>query len=235
MKLAIMQPYLFPYIGYFQLISAVDTFIVYDDVSYIKGGWINRNRILVNSKACFFTTPINDASSYVKIKDTSICSSSFNFWRGKFLKTIQASYKRAPFFDEVYMILTDTFEVREETTIGELATKSIINTSNYLGIKTKIIKSSSIFLNDNLSGQSRLIDICKKANAGSYINPIGGQEIYDKLTFYQNGIHLKFLKSKMHVYRQFDSDFIPWLSIIDVIMFNSKEEIRNLINEYELI
>jgi hypothetical protein len=227
-----MQPYLFPYIGYFQLIYAVDKFVAYDDVAFIKQGWINRNNILLNNNRFLFTIPLVNASSYALICDTQV-NYKMN-WQPKFLKTIEQAYKKAPQFEAVYPLIVKIIN-KEHTYVSELAADSLIEVSNYLGISTAIQPSSKNYGNNDLKGQERVIDICKREGADHYINPIGGTELYSKEDFESNGIKLDFVKTLDITYPQFKDPFVPWLSIIDVLMFNSVEQTINLINRYELV
>jgi hypothetical protein len=232
MKLAIMQPYIFPYIGYFQLINAADKFVIYDDVNFINRGWINRNRILVNGKDSLFTIPLKDASQNKLINE--IDTNWDAAWKNKFLKTIEQSYKKAPFYKEGLEIIEKTF------TIEELNTSSVIFNNlkvicEYLDIKTELVASSTIYQNTDLKAQERILDICLQEKANHYINPIGGLELYDKAYFESKNIKLNFIKAKPVVYSQFKNEFVPWLSMIDVLMFNSKEKIQEFLKEYELV
>ena len=231
-----MQPYIFPYIGYFQLINAVDKFVVYDDVNFIKQGWINRNNILVQGKPYLFTLPLIKQSSFSKINEIFINNILYDSWKKKTLRTLEQSYKKAPFFKDVYDLVDNVLDVGDkEIDIATIATKSLVETSKYLEINTEFVFSSSIYDNDELSGKTRVINICKKENATSYINPIGGQELYDKVFFKENGLDLSFIKTLPIEYNQFKNEFAPWLSIIDVLMFNSIEEIKLLLNKYEFV
>lgn len=235
MRLAIMQPYLFPYIGYFQLINAVDKFIVYDDVNFIKQGWINRNNILVQGKSFMFTVPLKDQSSFRKINEVYINEKSYDLWRSKFLKTLMQSYQKAPFFDEIYSIVCEVL-YSQEVSVSKLAVEGLIQVYKYLKLEKEFIfLTSTIYNNNNLSGKERVIDICKTEKAHQYINPIGGEGLYNKDYFKINGIELSFIKPFRVEYKQYGNDFIPWLSIIDVLMFNSKEQIIIMFNQYELI
>ena len=233
MKVAIMQPYIFPYIGYFQLIQAVDKFIFYDDVNFIKKGWINRNQILINNQAHLITIPLNKASQNILIKDTLI-SYSEN-WVQKLLIKLDNNYRKAPYYNDVYPIIKKILEKKTET-ISDFAINSIIEVSNYLKINTNFELSSEKYMDSiDLKKTFRLIEICKKNNATDYINPIGGKEIYTKEDFKIKGLKLKFIEPQINEYKQFNSGFISGLSIIDVLMFNSKEEVRKMLNNYELI
>lgn len=234
MTIAIMQPYLFPYIGYFQLIEAVDRFIVYDDVAYIKHGWINRNRILLNGEAFVFTVPIKDASSYRLIRDTDINVQLFLGWKNKFLKSIDHAYQKAPFFSPVRNLIIDSLEA-ENPSIAHLGIRSLQQVCQYLGIQTQIIESSTVYQNEALKAEERIVDICRQEGATEYINVSGGMELYEKDYFARNGIKLSFIKSNSISYGQYAHEFVPWLSIIDVLMFNEKDQISAMLKNYTLI
>lgn len=232
-RIAVMQPYLFPYIGYFQLINAVDKFVFYDDVDFIKNGWINRNRILINGDPKYFTVPCKNVSSYKKINNTKHALTQRQV--RKLRKKIEFAYKGAPFFEQVYGIVEKVFE-RKTAYISELAIESVKRSSEYLGLKCSFVKSSEKYRNVELNAADRLIDICKTEKKEHYINPIGGQELYEKKYFREKGISLQFLNPKALEYEQFGKDFVPWLAIIDVMMFNSPEKIRTkLLTSYKLI
>jgi hypothetical protein len=234
MKLAIMQPYLFPYIGYYQLVHAVDKFIVYDDVNFIKQGYINRNSILVNGSPYLFTAPLDNQSSFSKINATLLHPKLYSIWHEKLLKTIAQNYHKAPFFSAVFPLITTVFETNSDQ-LSVLATNSLKLISNYLGITTVFEDSSSQYQNQNLSSQSRVVDICKKEKATVYLNPIGGTALYSQEHFSENEIALYFLKSNPLRYAQFGQEFVPNLSIIDVLMFNDVATIKHYLNNYELI
>lgn len=231
-KLAIMQPYLFPYIGYFQLIKAVDKFIFYDDVKFIKQGWINRNNILLNGSPFLFTIPIANLKSYSLINEVNI--SYDKKWKFKLLKTIHESYKRAPYFKAIFQIIESTFAT-DETSISRMAISSIEEIMGYLELCTTLSKSSSSYSKSGLKAQEKVLYICEKELADQYINPIGGQELYSKDIFKEHGIQLNFIKTKPIKYKQFNNDFTPNLSMLDVLMFNSREEVMLILEQYELI
>ena len=232
MKLAIMQPYIFPYIGYFQLIKAVDKFVLYDDVNFINRGWINRNRILVNGKESMFSIPLKDASQNKLINEIDVNWDTN--WKNKFLKTIEQSYKKAPFYTEVLPIIEKTIEINGGQ-FSQIIEQNLRLICEYLDIDTDIISSSTIYQNTDKKAQERILDICLQEKAHHYINPIGGLELYDKAVFAKENMMMSFIKSKTVEYKQFKNDFVPWLSIIDVLMFNSKEKINEFLNNYELV
>lgn len=232
MKIAIIQPYVFPYIGYFQLINAVDKLVFYDDVNFIKQGWINRNRILLHDQPYLFSIPCTNISQNKIILDTKVHQNKK--WVLKFFKTLEMSYLKAPRFDEVYNLVR-TVLGSDIQSISELAQLSILEVLKYLDMKTIWSKSSECYNNRHLKKSERLINICKQERAQEYINPIGGVEIYTKEEFLKHGITLHFIKSKAVEYKQFSDSFVPWLSILDVLMFNSVEQVQTLLNQYDLI
>jgi hypothetical protein len=232
-SIAVMQPYFFPYIGYFQLIEAVDTFVFYDDVNYITRGWINRNKILINNEAKYITIPCRGASQNKLIYEVEHALNEKK--RGKLIKKIKFTYSKAPFFNEVFPLFKKIMN-KEMGTIADLAIKSIKESCNYLGLKTTFKKSSENYDNTSLGAADRLIDICKKEGSSNYINAAGGMELYDKPYFSDDGVKLSFLKPQEVVYEQFGEEFVPWLSIIDVMMFNSPGKIKNeLLSLYKLV
>ncbi len=232
MKLAVMQPYIFPYIGYFQLMHAADKFVLFDDVNFIKKGWINRNNLLVNGQAHLFSIPLKEVSQNKLIHE--IYLSDEQKWRGNFLKTLEQAYKKAPYFSSVATLVSDIINF-ECDKISDLIYHSFCQLNPYLGITTELVRSSSVYPVAHLKGQERIMGICKVEKADSYVNPIGGQELYSKDFFQENGIQLNFIKTNPIVYSQFTKEFIPWLSILDLLMFNSKEELTKILNQYELI
>lgn len=233
MKVAIMQPYVFPYLGYFQLIDAVDTFVFYDDVHFIKGGWINRNRILVQKKESLFTIPLIKASQNKLIHEIEV---DFNSKiKNKFFTTIEQNYRKAPYFDDVFGMLEHVLTC-DYHSIAHLAERSVKMICNYLSAETKFQKSSQRYSDSRGEDKTeRIISICKKLKASEYINPIGGKAIYKKEDFKKEGINLLFVENELKPYIQFGNNFVSGLSIIDVLMFNSKTETKRLIGNYNLI
>jgi hypothetical protein len=224
-----MQPYFLPYIGYFQLMKAVDVFVLYDDVTWIKQGWINRNRILLDNTEYMFTLEVRGASSNNSINLVEVGNN-----RPKLLKTFIQAYKKAPNFQEHEQLLFLLFQSIEKNLVQYIL-MSFANINRKLGIETKLFLSSDIEKDNSLKGQEKVINICKNLNADTYINTIGGSNLYSKTDFAVQGIKLLFLKSHEINYSQYGGRFIPWLSIIDVLMFNNNEKIRSLLEMYELI
>lgn len=229
MKLAIMQPYLFPYIGYFQLLAAVDTFVVYDDVNFIKQGWINRNNILINGKKQLITLELSGASSFKRINEVKVGGN-----REKLRKTLSQSYCRAPYFREAFPTIEAILGNGDEN-LATFVGSSLRTIADYLGLSARFVVSSQLEKDDSLKGQERVLQICEVLHAGIYINAIGGVELYCRDDFRAKEIDLLFLKTGDVRYRQFDHEFVPNLSIIDVLMFNSKSETRGLLELYDLV
>lgn len=233
MTVGIMQPYFFPYIGYWQLISRVDIFIVYDNIQYTKKGWFNRNNILINDKKTLFTIPLKSDSDYLDVKDRFLAVDTHK-QISKILAQIENSYKKAPYFTEVFPLLREIF-LYDEKNLFNYIYNSIIFICNYLDISTKICVSSTIKIDHSLLSQNRVLALTKALNANKYINPIGGINLYNKDDFHKEGIELAFLESEVPKYKQFKEQFEPNMSIIDILMFNSKEEISVMLYKFKLI
>lgn len=230
-KLGIMQPYFFPYIGYWQLINAVDKFVIYDDVNYIKGGWINRNRINMNGKPTYLTLKLVSASPNKKIMQTEIATDEV--YRNKMIKTIENAYARAPYFQDVFPMIKEII-LSNETNLAVYLQNSIMKVMEYMGIDTEILISSKIKKNDSLRRENKVYELCRILNANEYYNAIGGKSLYSFDEFSRQGIKLHFLKTLPIVYETTPKNFSENLSILDVLMYNSKASIKKLLTQYEL-
>ena len=218
------------------LIVPVDHFVFYDDVNYIKGGWVNRNNILVSGKASLFTVPLEKASSFSEIRAINTHSILYQKWLRKFFITLNQSYKKAPFYNVVFPIIKKILESSEVNNIGVLSAKSIKEISNYLQLNKTFHTSSEEFSESKGRDRAeRLITIAHDLNCEEYVNSIGGQELYAKDVFKAENIKLNFLNPSITKYPQFKNEFVPGLSIIDVLMFNSIDEIKIMLNNYSLI
>lgn len=232
MKVAIMQPYFFPYIGYFQLIAAVDLFVVYDNVQYTKKGWINRNRILVNDHDVTFSLPLKKDSDGLDVNERILATS---FKAEKLLAQISGAYRKAPYFMQT-MLLLEPILLYKARNLFDFLHNSLVKTAAHLEISTPIKISSEIPINHSLKSQDKVLAICRAVGADSYINTIGGQELYSKSIFFQNEIILQFMQTLPFNYEQFGQHFVPWLSIIDVLMFNPVPVVQSAItHNYKLI
>lgn len=227
MKLGIMQPYFLPYIGYFQLLASVDQFIVYDNIKYTKKGWINRNRMLMNGTDSMFSLPLRKGSDSLNVVERELTA---DFDRIKLLNQFKGAYGRAPQFELTYPVL-ERIVRHEDANLFRYIHHSIVRLCEHLGIKTVIRISSEIGIDHDLKGQDKVLALCKAAGADTYINTIGGVELYTKDDFRIHGIDLQFIKARPFEYAQFGAPFVPWLSILDVLMFNSLNTVRACINE----
>jgi hypothetical protein len=230
MKLAIMQPYFFPYIGYFQLINAVDTFVVYDDIEYTKKGWINRNRILMNGKDFLFSIPLRNDSDFLEINKRFLAD-NYPEHKKKILGQVQSAYSRAPEFKKIFPLVEECMNFPDNNLFNFIL-NSINKTCAFLDINTQFILSSALKIDKGLKGEEKVVAINKILGSSVYINAIGGQELYSKENFLQNGIELKFIKMGTIQYKQFNNEFVPGLSIIDVMMFNPKEKIKEYLQSH---
>lgn len=227
-----MQPYFLPYIGYFQLIAAADLFIVYDNIKYTKKGWINRNRMLLNGKDVMFSLPLKSDSDYMDVCERELAT---DFNRDKLLNQFRGAYQRAPYFAQTFPLVEQIVRY-DDSNLFNFLHHSIVKTCEYLGITTEIRISSDININHDLKNQDKVLAFCEAVDANTYVNPIGGMELYSKETFREKSLDLKFIQTKPFEYPQFGGAFVPWLSIIDVMLFNPLDTIKTCIStNYELI
>ena len=230
MKLGIMQPYFMPYLGYWQLMSAVDKYVVYDDVNYIKGGWVSRNNILMNGQKKMFTITLGGASPNKLFNEVTVADDFV-----KFSKTLHTCYSKAPYYAETIELMQKIFDSNARD-LGHFMLNSFHVVLDCLGIETKLILSSTIEKDNSLKGKDKVLSICKILGADTYYNAIGGQKLYDKLEFADNGIKLSFVEPHLEAYKQVKTtEFIPGLSMIDILMHNSKEKIREMLKDYTLV
>lgn len=231
MKLAVMQPYLFPYIGYYQLAYCSDMFIFYDDVTYIKNGYINRNSILTKNGRQLFTLPVNKASSFTLIKDLE-----FSKNEKKILSSIQQAYSKSPYFSDVYPIIEKVFK-SENRNVAYMTSQSIIEIFKYLEVEFKYTYASLVEYDNTQDAKNKLYQFCDIFNSNEYINTIGGKDLYKKDEFIKQGIELRFISSCEFEYNQFNnnSDFESNLSMIDILMNESKKDIIKKLNLFRMI
>jgi hypothetical protein len=231
MRLGIMQPYFFPYIGYFQLIAAVDLFVVYDNIKYTKKGWINRNRFLQNGKDAMFSLSLKKDSDSLDVCKRELAA-SFN--REKLLNQLKGAYRRAPYFEQTFPLIEKVVRYSEPNLFLFLH-NSIVQVCTHLGITTKIMVSSEVVIDHSLQAQDKVLALCEALGATTYINAIGGMGLYTRELFLEKGIDLKFVQSKLFEYLQFGEAFVPWLSIIDVMMFNPVGGVRSQLTQFDLV
>lgn len=231
-RLSIMQPYFLPYVGYFQLLAATDEFVVYDDVKYTKKGWINRNRMLIAEKERTFSLPLAKGSDQLLICQRRLAD---DFCPDKLLNQFHGAYGKAPYYDRVFPLLERILRF-DKRNLFEFILNSICMIRDYIDIRTPITVSSGIPIEPGLKGQDRVIEICQARGADEYINPIGGQKLYAKEDFALHGISLSFIQSRRLEYDQGQNEFVPWLSIIDVLMHNSPEQANHYVHAgYDLV
>ena len=229
MKLGIMQPYFMPYIGYFQLMKAVDKYVVYDDVNYIKGGWANRNHILINGEKEMFTVTLQKASQN-KLFNEIVIGDDFK----KLMKTLQMNYSRAINFDQT-MVLMERIISFPNKQLAVFIANSFREILSYLSVETEILLSSEIPKDNSLRGKDKIIQICEILGADTYYNAVGGKNLYDQEEFREHGITLNFVDSLPQVYSQLHTrEFVSGLSMVDVLMNNTKDEVNRLLDSFQL-
>ncbi len=220
MKLAIMQPYFLPYLGYFQLIASADEFIVYDNIKYVKSGWINRNRLCRDGEAAVFSLPLKAASDSRDVRERELAP---DFKRAKLLNQFRGAYRKAPQFPRIFPLL-ERLVGFEDNNLFRYLDHSIRGVCEHLGIGTPIRASSGIGIDHSLKSRDKVMALCRAAGADTYVNAIGGVDLYSKEEFLREGVELKFIRMKPLDYPQFGAPFVPALSIVDVLMFNPARE-----------
>ena len=232
MKVAIMQPYFLAYVGYYQLIHSVDKFVIYDNLKYNKSSWVNRNRILLNGEDRLFTLPLKSDSDNLNNNERYLAD-NYKSERNKIIQWIKHSYKKAPFYNVIIQFIEIIFN-QDSRNLFDFIYFSVHQICELLEIETEIIKSSSLKIDHSLKSEAKVIAICKYLNADIYINAIGGKSLYSKDSFSENNIALRFIKARKIEYTQFSNEFIPWLSIIDVLMFNGIDKTKNMLYEFDI-
>ena len=232
MRAGIMQPYFFPYLGYFQLLHAADRFVFYDDVNYIKNGWINRNRLLLRGEPHFFTVPLQGASPFAPISQTRFDAGDAR-WRRKMVGTFQLAYKDAPYRSQG-MELVEGVLRSASGSIADLARDSVVAAMRYLGLERSLRASSADYGNAQLRGEERVLDICRREGASMYVNAPGGRSLYQRRAFEAQGVELRFLAGRLPAYPQDAPQFVPGLSILDIVMRCSVARIAEMLADYAL-
>jgi hypothetical protein len=231
MNIAVMQPYLFPHLPYFQLVHAVDRFVVLDDVRFIARGWINRNRILSRQGPLRFTLPLRKASQNREIRELERADDER--WRRRFLSTLHHSYRRAPHFEATMDLVARVFQ-HDERRLAPWLLNGLRLIGRQLGMPDRFVPSAAIYANGHLKGVQRIVDICAQEHATCYVNGAGGRGLYEPSTFEDHALQLRFVDSRLRPYRQLDLPFVSGLSILDVLMFNGREEIEEHLTSYSL-
>ena len=228
MRLALMQPYLFPYVGYFHLVSAADLFVFYDDVSYIKQGWINRNRILLNSVPHNFVLPCSNISSNRTIREVEVDRNNVIF--KKLLKILKNAYSKAPYFNSVFSIVEQVLN-SEKSSIADIAAESVMACCAHMGINREFCFSSDCAISTNgMHGEDRVLMIAENYGASVYLNAPGGRDLYNAERFAARNMILEFVETPILAYQQFGAPFVPSLSILDVLMFNDVDQALALVS-----
>lgn len=225
--IAMMQPYLFPYLGYFQLIKAADVFVLGDDLQFIRAGWVNRNRILCNGQARLITFPLKKDHFELPIMQRQLIE-GFADEAARIVNLIRQNYRKAPYFAQVMPLLESLIRF-PQLNLALYAEHALRELCAYLQINTPILRGSDLALESCTDKQDRVIRIAQELSATTVLNSIGGLELYDRDHFARNGLLLRFFKMDAIEYPQFAHAFVPNLSIIDVLMFNSVERIQELL------
>jgi hypothetical protein len=231
MTVGIMQPYFLPYIGYWQLMAAVDRFVVYDNIQYTKKGWINRNRFLRDGGDEYFTVPIRKASDFLDVRERELAA---DFDRDRLLRVLESAYRRAPEFGAVFPVVERIVRA-PMTNLFEYIFHSLVEMAAFLEIRTPLVISSTIAIDHSLTAERRVLAICRALGADRYVNPIMGGALYSREAFAAESIRLELLRPRPRAYAQLGAAFVPSLSILDVVMFNPRETVREMLSEADVV
>jgi hypothetical protein len=232
MRTAIMQPYFLPYIGYWQLIQAVDKFVVLDDVNYINRGWINRNRISVSGEPYWMTLPLVGASQNRMISEIDLLPD--DGWKSRLIKKVEDSYRSEPLFQPTMQVFRELIE-SDQGNLSIFLAASIQRVCRLLEIATEIIPTSRIFPKADLKGQHRILDICTRLGADEYLNPPGGRDLYDPELFAERGIKLMFLDAPQPgLGLKSGSQSGDTLSLLDTLMMNPLDTVHSAVLKFQV-
>ena len=232
-RVAIMQPYFLPYLGYWQLMGFVDRFVVYDDIQFTKKGWIHRNRYLNNGSDQMFTLPLKKDSDYLDVVDRRL-TDSWDVEKIKLRRRIEGAYDKSPHFHEAMPIFNECIEY-EGSNLFDFIFGSIKIIRESLDVGTQLLVSSELGETKHLKGQERVLEICRSLGATEYVNPIGGYELYDRNVFAQEGVELRFHKIGDVAYNQMQRDFLPNLSVLDILMFSGVDGVKKEMGNFEIL
>lgn len=235
MKIAIMQPYFFPYLGYFALIKHTEQFILFDTPQFIRHGWIERNQILKqDGNKLYIKVPLIKHSRESRIMEVLINNNED--WQNKILAQLAPYKKKAPYYYNVTKLIKEIFNYKTDS-IVDFNFHSLRLVCNYLNIDTpiKIWSKMDVKIEDANAPDEWALNICKALKAETYYNPIGGTSFFDTEKYINSGIEIKFMEIIPTKYNQISNEFVPYLSVIDVMMFNSKEDIQEMLNQYTLV
>ena len=231
-RVAAIQPYLFPYVGYFQLMAACDELLLLDDVQYVTRRWINRNRILVNGEPSWITLPVRHACRDLPINERRYAREPLTARR--VLHQIEAAYRRAPHLASVLALVDDALTGTDDN-VARINARALALVAGAVGIDTPVVLASDTRGNRGLRGEDAIIELCRRRGATAYLNPIGGSGLYDSSRFAAAGLSLEFLQFEAPAYPQFGAPFVPRLSIVDVMMFNALATVRAMITRGSIV
>lgn len=227
-RIAVMQPYFFPYVGTYQLAQAVDEFVFFDDVNFIKKGYIHRNAVLLDGQAHPFTVPVQDAS-----QNRPICDHHYTGDWQPFLNLLHRAYRRAPCFDAGYA-LVEAVAKHGDDNVARKNALSFVRVFEYLGLEKTWSVASAHALPTEIRGPRRILALCRALGATAYVNASGGRTLYEAGDFEREGVDLRFLASQTDAYPQLGHAFVPNLSMIDLLMHLRPAEVTARLMQFRL-
>lgn len=231
MILAAMQPYVFPYLGYFQLIREADAFYWLDGVAFIRRGWSNRNVLVGRNGPVRFVYPVLSGARDQSYAEVRLSLPDYHI--RKFLEMVSHHYQKAPFFDEVFPVIQTAVSI-ETDSFCELAMHSTRTLCRYMGIETPLTPTASWPESRDFRGEARILALCRRGAAHCFLNAEGGRDLYDPCVFASEGIELRFLCHSPAAYPQPGDRFVPRASTIDALMNNSIPKLQWLLDQFDI-
>lgn len=231
-----MQPYFFPYPGYFSLIKATNKWIVFDTPQYANYSWMNRNRIINcnDDNWMYFIVPLKKRPLRTSI-NSIVIQNEVN-WKEKIISQLGYYKKHAPYYNHVVEFLRETL-TSEFVKLSDLNIHTLKATCKYIGIdfNYEIYSEMNLQIEDIHAPDEWGLNICKAMGVSKFINPERGQNFIDRQKYLNEKVDIKFLEYRYPDYDQKMEEFIPGLSIIDAMMFNSPKELKVILEDYKLV
>ena len=235
MKLGIMQPYFFPYLGHFDLINLVDEWIVFDTPQYMRHHWVNRNRVLhPNAGWQYITVPLRKHPQDTPINQVQIAME--NDWRNRILRQLEHYRREAPYYKQVAGFLEECFS-EASPNLSETNILTLRKTCQRLGISTPfhVFSQMDLALTEDVEGPGDwALNISRVVGASEYVNPPGGAALFNESKFTADNIKLTIQAFMNMIYPCGPYQFEPGLSVLDVMMWNSPEQIKQYLDTCHL-
>jgi hypothetical protein len=228
-----MQPYFFPYLGHFSLIASVDRWYVFDITQYTPRTWMNRNRVLhPRGGTQYVTVPLANSSNSIRTSEARVLDPAAA--RQSIVGNLTHYKRHAPYYRSVVALVQEAFDTATNQSLVELNVRGLQTVCRYLGMRFdfEVCSELDLALPTSLGAGDWAPNICSLVGATSYVNPIGGQGLFDPAEFSRRGVDLYFAKTTEFSYPTTPHQYEPYLSILDVLMWNPPVAVAAAIREH---